>query len=72
MIHPFATMDSAMAYARRKPPEEAIAAMCAVADAVRAVQGTFIGVWHERFISDHGQEQGWRRVVAEVIEHARP
>lgn len=72
MIHPFAVMDSAMAYGQRTPPEEAAAAMRQVVDRVRQVQGTFIGIWHERFISDHGAERGWRRVAREVIQYARP
>lgn len=72
MIHPFQVMDSAMAYYLKLSPDEAIAAAKRVIDSVKAVQGTFIGVWHERFLSDHGTEKGWRRVVEEVIRYAKP
>ena len=72
MIHPFQVMDSALCYKMKLTPDEAIAAAQRVIDKVKAVQGTFIGVWHERFISDHGAEKGWRRVVEETIRYARP
>ena len=72
MIHPFAVMDSAMAYKMGLTPEEAVAKACRIADAVRSVQGTFITVWHERFLSNYGDESGWGRVAPEVIAYARP
>lgn len=72
MMHPFAVMDSAMAYKMGLPPEEAVAKACRIADAVRSVHGTFITVWHERFLSNYGDEAGWGRVAPEVIAYARP
>ncbi|MBL7962332.1 MAG: polysaccharide deacetylase family protein [Flavobacteriales bacterium] len=71
MIHPFAIMDSALRYRMSLQPEDAIRRANALVDAVKRVQGTFISVWHERFLSDHGTERGWRRVAEEVIRHAR-
>lgn len=72
MIHPFAVMDSAMAYRMKCTPREAVAEACRLADTVRAVQGTFISVWHERFLSGYGDEQGWGAVADDVLDHARP
>jgi len=72
VVHPFAVMDSAMAYKMRLSPEEAATKAKQLVDAVRAVQGTFISVWHERFLSDYGDEQGWGRLAREVITYARP
>lgn len=72
MIFPFQVMDSAMAYKMKLTPDDAIAAAKRIIDQVKAVQGTFIGVWHERFISDHGAEKGWRHMVEETIRYARP
>mgnify|MGYP003393875938 CR=1 FL=1 len=72
MIVPFQVMASARADKMKLTPDEAIAAGKQVIDKVKAVQGTFIGVWHERFISDHGAEKGWRRVVEETIRYAKP
>lgn len=72
MIFPFEVMDSALCYKMKLDPDQAIAAAGQVIDRVKAVQGTFIGVWHERFLSDHGAEKGWRRVVEEIIRYAAP
>ena len=72
MLHPFALMDSAMCYKMHSTPEAAITASKRMVDAVKRVNGTFIGVWHERFLSDYGAEKGWRRVVEETIRYARP
>lgn len=71
MLWPFAVMDSAMAYQMHLSPDEAIARAKRLVDVVRSVQGTFIGVWHERFLSDHGSERGWRRVAEEIIRYAK-
>lgn len=71
MLWPFAVMDSAMAYRMRLTPETATAQAKALVDRVRAVQGTFIGVWHERFLSEHGAERGWRDAVSTIIRHAK-
>jgi hypothetical protein len=43
-----------------------------MADAVRKVQGRFISVWHERFLSGYGDEAGWETVAPQVLKHARP
>ncbi|MBP9079493.1 MAG: polysaccharide deacetylase family protein [Flavobacteriales bacterium] len=72
MVHPFAIMDSAMAYKLKLSPEQAILKANQLVDAVRAVEGTFISVWHERFLSDYGDEAGWGRVAREVLAYARP
>lgn len=72
VVHPFAVMDSAMVYKMKLTPEEAAAKAMQLVDAVRAVQGTFISVWHERFLSDYGDEKGWGCLAREVITHARP
>jgi hypothetical protein len=72
MIHPFQVMDSALCYKMRLSPAEAIAASQRIVDRVKAVNGTFVGVWHERFLSDHGSEAGWRNVIDSIIRYARP
>ncbi len=72
MVHPFAVMDSALCYKLRLSPLEAVAEACKMVDAVREVQGRFISVWHERFLSGYGDERGWEVVAPSVLEHARP
>lgn len=70
LVVPFQLMDSAMAYRMGLSPAEAITQACALVDVVRSTGGVLSCVWHERFLSDHGAERGWRRVVASIIEHA--
>lgn len=72
MVHPFAVMDSAMAYKMKLSPIEAITEAKRMVDAVRSVNGNFISVWHERFLSGYGDERGWQIVAPEVIAYARP
>lgn len=72
IMHPFAVMDSTLAYQMRLGPAGAVAAAKRMVDAVRAVNGTFISVWHERFLSGYGDEVGWGGVVGEVLQYARP
>ncbi|MCB0757929.1 MAG: polysaccharide deacetylase family protein [Flavobacteriales bacterium] len=72
LIHPFAVMDSALCYRMRLSPQEAVAEAVRMVDAVRAVQGTFISVWHERFLSDYGDQAGWGNVADQVISYAKP
>lgn len=72
MLHPFAMMDSALCYKMQLSPLEAIAEAKRMVDAVRRVQGHFISVWHERFLSGYGDEAGWDIVAKEVIPYARP
>ena len=72
ILYPFALMDSAMCYKMNLTPDAAITAAKRIVDSVKCVNGTFIGVWHERFLSDYGSEKGWRRVVEETIRYAKP
>lgn len=72
MVHPFAVMDSALAYKLRLSPIEALTKALQLADAVRAVRGKFISVWHERFFSDYGDEAGWGMLAPAVLAHAKP
>lgn len=72
MIHPFAVMDSALAYNMKLTPTDAVKEAKRMVDAVRRVNGRFISVWHERFLSGYGDERGWGIVAPEVIAYARP
>ena len=72
MLHPFAVMDSALCYKMRLSPEAAVKEAQRMVDAVRRVQGTFISIWHERFLSDYGDEAGWGCVAEAVIPYAKP
>lgn len=72
MLHPFATMDSAFHDRMKMRASEAKAPMLHMAAEVRAVNGTFISVWHDRFLSGHGDWKGWPEAFHEVIDKAAP
>lgn len=72
MLWPFAVMDSALHDHLGMSSSEAIASMCAMSDAVREVKGTFVSVWHDRFLSGHGPWKGWPEAFHAVSEHAAP
>ncbi|MCB0811494.1 MAG: hypothetical protein KDB96_19625, partial [Flavobacteriales bacterium] len=69
---PFQVMDSALAYRMGLTPEEAAEEALRVAGLVREVNGTFVSVWHERFLSGHGREAGWESVFPRVVQYAAP
>ena len=69
---PFQVMDSALAYRMGLTPEEAAREALRVAGLVREVDGTFVSVWHERFLSGHGREAGWEVVFPRVVQGAAP
>lgn len=71
-IHPFAMMDSALCYKMGLGPIQAVTQAKVMVDVVKRVQGRFISVWHERFLSGYGDEAGWEGVAGEVLKHARP
>lgn len=71
MLHPFATMDSALAEGMRCSPEQALKEMMAICDAVKEVKGTFISVWHDRYLSGHAQFATWPDVMHQLVQYAR-
>ncbi len=72
VLHPFAAMDSALHDHMGMRPKEAAAAMLDMSRAVRAVNGTFVSVWHDRFLSGHGERKGWPEAFKQVCEAAAP
>jgi hypothetical protein len=71
MLWPFAVMDSAIHEQMGVPTEQAAARFIEMADAVKAVDGTFVSVWHDRYLSGHGEFRGWPEVMIEVVQRAR-
>lgn len=71
MLHPFAVMDSALIEQQRMAPDEVVRTMNAMSDLVRAVNGQFVSVWHDRYLSGHREFAPWPAVFERVMEHAR-
>jgi hypothetical protein len=72
MLHPFATMDSALANRSGEKLHAALGELKRVSDSVRVVKGTFISVWHDRFLSGHAEFKHGPEAMLELVEHARP
>lgn len=71
MLWPFATMDSALSEHMGYTPEQALFDMKVVADAVRAVGGTFVSVWHDRYLSGDREFAPWPGAMRQLVQHAR-
>lgn len=70
-LNPFTVMDSALIEQQRFGPEEVVRTMNAMNDLVRGVSGTFISVWHDRYLSGHREFAPWPAVFQRVMDHAR-
>lgn len=70
-LHPFAVMDSAVAGGTGEGLRAAIGGMKRISDQVRAVRGTFISVWHDRFLSGHGEFLHGPDAMAQLTQHAK-
>ena len=71
MLHPFAVMDSALANQTGEGLQNALGEMKRVSDAVREVNGSFVSVWHDRFLSGHEEFEGGPEAMRELVEHAK-
>ncbi|HNR54693.1 MAG TPA: polysaccharide deacetylase family protein [Flavobacteriales bacterium] len=71
MLHPFAVMDSALIERMKLDPAEVVATMSAMSDLVRKVDGPFVSVWHDRYLSGHREFASWPEVFKRVMRHAR-
>lgn len=71
LLHPFATMDSALAQQSGEELRRASGRITAMSDAVRAVRGTFISVWHDRYLSGDDGFAGAPEVMRQLVQHAK-
>ncbi|HRH39752.1 MAG TPA: polysaccharide deacetylase family protein, partial [Flavobacteriales bacterium] len=71
MLHPFAVMDSALANRTGDGMQKAISDMKHLSGAVREVNGTFVSVWHDRFLSGHEEFKGGPEAMRELVDHAQ-
>lgn len=67
-VFPFQVMESTFKYYLNTSIEESITLTKTIIDEVRAVNGTFISLWHNESLSDELEWKGWRKVYEAVIE----
>lgn len=71
-IWPHTVMDNTLHRKLKLSPAEGAIAAKRMVDKVRAVQGTFIGLWHESYLSDHLEAKGWRDAILDITRYAKP
>lgn len=69
-IFPFQVMESTLKYYQNNSIEESIISIKAIIDEVKAVEGTFISLWHNESLGDEGDWAGWAEVYEEMIAYA--
>ena len=70
ILHPVSLMDVTLKDYLKKSPEEAIQAGRSVIDAIKAVNGEFVSVWHNESFDESGRWKGWRKVYADLVSYA--
>ncbi len=69
-IHPFAVMDGTLRDYMKLTPADALIIIKQLINEVKAVNGTFISLWHNESLSNELRWKGWRRVYEELLEMA--
>jgi len=69
-IHPFQVMDGTLKDYQQLTSDEALVKIKAVIDEVKAVNGTFISLWHNESLSNQNRWEGWQYIYEELIKYA--
>jgi hypothetical protein len=67
VIYPFQVMDRTLKDYMKLQPAEAIRKIKEIIAEVRAVNGTFISIWHNDTFSDKGEWKGWLEVYEQML-----
>jgi hypothetical protein len=68
MVIPFHVMDRTLLTYLNHTPEKAITEFEHYTRIIKSVGGTFVCLWHNDSMSDHGEWKGWKRVFERMIE----
>ncbi|MBS1765029.1 MAG: polysaccharide deacetylase family protein [Bacteroidetes bacterium] len=69
-VHPFAVMDATFRYYLKVEPYQVIDMIKPLVDEVKAVNGTFISLWHNESLSENHIWKGYRSVYEELLRIA--
>jgi len=67
LVYPFTVMDGTLRDYKDVGIEEAKAIIQSLIYEVKAVNGTFISLWHNESLSDQGRWKGWREVYTYLL-----
>jgi hypothetical protein len=71
-IHPFTLMEGTLSDYMGLEPEKAMEYIRELIKEVKAVNGTFISLWHNESLGNEGRWKGWQEVYEEMIKEALP
>jgi hypothetical protein len=69
-VHPFAAMDATFKYYLKVNPDQVMEMLKPLIAEVRAVDGTFISLWHNESLSENFIWKGYRAIYEELIKEA--
>lgn len=72
VVHPFTVMDNTLREKLHLDVADAVEAVRPIIAAVKRVDGTFIGLWHESFLEATDEAPSWRTAILRIIEEAAP
>ena len=67
LLHPFCFMEANSFFEQKYLPQRAYEEMMHYYNAVKAVNGTLITIWHNNFLGTYPTFRGWRDVYEEFI-----
>ncbi len=67
LLHPFCYMDANSFYEQHYSPQQAYEEMMQYYNAVKAVNGTMISIWHNNFLGTDELYAGWKEVYEKFI-----
>ena len=70
-IIPFQTMDYTLSHQMRMNPNEALASIMKLVNKVHAVNGTFVSIWHNEYMSGISPWRGWELLMPLVLEKVK-
>jgi hypothetical protein len=70
IIYPFQVMEGVFMNYQNIGPEEALTQIKKIIQRVKAVNGLFVSVWHDRTFSNRPENKGWNKVFKEMAKEA--
>ncbi len=70
LIHPFQIMDGTLRDYMMKNIEESGEIIRNIINEVKAVNGTFISLWHNESLSDQKRWSGWKSLYVDLVKYA--
>ena len=70
VVYPFQVMEATLKYYLKLGTDASIVEIKKIIEEVRAVNGTFVSLWHNESLSDEMEWKGWRKVYEEMITYA--